>query len=692
VDIEEKKPLQIDKGKYADLDDYNWSPDSKWVVYAKAAENLNQVIYLFSLADKKITPVTTSFNSSWKPVFDPGGKYLCFFSNRDYNEVLGVYDFEFANPKATRVYVVTLRSDLPSPFAPQSDEAGAKKPESPPAEKKEEKKAEEAPAGREVPKGFRIDLAGIADRVVALPTPAENSRALDAADGFVYYVTMPVSGLSGPLPGESPAIHAYDMNERKDSILITSATRYTLSFDGKKVLYAAPRGAGGDEEDEEMPSPQTYGIIDAKPEKEPHHAGEGALNLASMRLEVDPPAEWNQIFNEVWRQERDYFFEASMNGVNWEKERERYAPLLPYVADRYDLTYVLGEMIGELSNSHTYVGGGDYPDLRPVNVGVLGADFEIDTAQGLYRFKKIYSGENWDAALRSPLTEPGVDVKPGDYLLAVNGKSLRVPQNPYQLFINTANENVTLTVNSKPSEEGARKVVVKPLGSEFSLRELDMIETNRKKVEEATAGRVGYVYLPDMSAPGLNEFVKQFFPQVRKEGLIFDVRYNGGGFVDQLIFERLRRILAGMESARNFESATIPDVVFHGYMACVTNEYAASDGDFFSYFFKKYKLGPLIGMRTWGGVRGIRGYIPLMDGGYITRPEFSLYGLKSDWLIENYGVAPDIEVDNHPDLVVQGRDPQLEKAIEVVMKEIQEHRMKPPSRPPDLPAYPAGPG
>ena len=689
VDIEEKKPVRIATGRYADITDYNWSPDSQWVAYAKTEENQNPVIYLYSLADKKTTPVTSSFTGSWNPVFDPGGKYLYFLSNRDFNEVLGVYDFEFANPKATRAYVVTLRADLPSPFAPKSDEVGAKKPENPPAEKKEEKKAEEAPAAREIPKDFRIDLAGIAERVVALPTPAENSRALGAADGFIYYVTMPVAGLSGPLPGERPAIHAYDLNERKDAVLVASATNYALSFDGKKMLYAAPRGAGGEEGE---PGPQTYGIIDAKPAAEPHHAGDGALNLSALRLAVDPAAEWKQMFNEVWRQERDYFFEPAMNGVDWPKERERYAPLLPYVADRYDLTYVMGEMIGELANSHTYVGGGDYPDLKPVNVGVLGVDFEVDADHGLYRFKKIYSGENWDAALRSPLTEPGVGVKAGDYLLEVNGKALRVPQNPYELFVNTVNENVTLTVNSKPTPDGARRVVVKPLGSEYALRQLDMIETNRQKVDEASGGRLGYIYIPDMDAAGLNAFVKQFFPQVRKPGLIIDVRYNGGGFVDQLIFERLRRILAGMDSARNFESATIPDVVFHGYLACVTNEYAASDGDFFSYFFKKYKLGPLIGMRTWGGVRGIRGFVPLMDGGYVTRPEFSLYGLDRQWLIENHGVEPDIEVDNRPDLVMKGRDPQLERAIEYLLKEIQEHPRKLPERPADLPAYPTGPG
>ncbi|HTS67571.1 MAG TPA: S41 family peptidase, partial [Terriglobia bacterium] len=324
--------------------------------------------------------------------------------------------------------------------------------------------------------------------------------------------------------------------------------------------------------------------------------------------------------------------------------------------------------------------------------GLLGVDFELDAASGLYRFKKIYPGENWDASLRSPLTEPGVVVKEGDYLLAVNGRELKAPQAPNELFVNTAEENVTLTVNSHPSATGARTVVVKPVSTEYPLRQLDMVNTNRRKVDQATGGRVGYIYIPNMGGEGLNEFVKQFFPQIRKEGLIIDVRYNGGGFVDQLIFERLRRILAGMDSARNFAGNTIPDVVFNGSMACVTNAYAASDGDIFSYFFKQYRLGPLIGTRTWGGVRGIRGYIPLLDGGYLTRPEFSVYGLDSKWVIENHGVAPDIEVDNTPDLVMKGRDPQLERAIEEVMKAIKEHPKRLPPKPADLPAYPNGPG
>ncbi|MGA8183198.1 MAG: PDZ domain-containing protein [Terriglobia bacterium] len=692
VDIHDKKPVLITQGKYFDITDYVWSPDSKWVAYANMDSNHNRAIDLYSLADRKMTPVTTSFTDSWNPAFDPGGKYLYFLSNRTYNEVLGVYDTEFANPKATGIFAVTLRADLPSPFAPRSDEAAAGKPktaaESEAAAKKKQKAEEEAL------KNFRIDLEGIEGRVVGLPIPPGNYQDLQANKGNVFYVSTPTEGLSGPLPGETPAIHVFDMEKRKDSVLMAGANNYTLSFDGKKLLYSAPSApseGGAAALFAEGGSASTYGIVDAKPPEKPHSEGEGALNLASMKMDVDPPAEWKEIFNDAWRQERDYFYEKSMNGVDWAKVRDKYAALLPYVANRFDLNYVMGEMVGELANSHTYVGGGDFPNLQPVNVGLLGVDFGVDTANGLYRFKKIYPGQNWNPAVRSPLTEPGVKVKEGDYLLAVNGKPLRLPENPYKAFVNTAGQDVTLTVNSKPSADGAWDVQIKPISSEFRLRELNWIETNREKVDKATGGKVGYVYLPDMEDVGLNEFVRQYFPQIRKQGIIFDVRYNGGGFVDQIILEHLRRILAAMESARNFAGDTIPGNVFHGYMVDLSNRYSASDGDFFTYFFKKYKLGPVIGERTWGGVRGIRGYIPEVDGGYFTRPEFSLYNLQSHWTVENHGVAPDIELDNRPDLVVKGQDPQLERAIQYLMKEIQENPKKLPPRPPDLPAYPPGP-
>ena len=701
IDIKSKKPVEVDRGKYAEIQNYGWSPDSKWLAYDKQMESGFSVVYLYGLADRKITAVTSTLNNSYAPVFDRGKRYLYFLSDRDYNEVLGNIDFEFANPKTTRVYVVTLTADEPSPFPALSDETkmkpeepavtmpspetkpGSKKNKQPPNNEGKEQKTEEKAVeteSKEPPRVFKIDLAGIQDRIVALATPPAVIRSLDASKDAIYYSSAPIRGLSGPLPGETPAIHAYDLKDRKDKVLVEGADRFVLSFDGSKLLYRA---------DAEGPR---FGIIDAKPTDTPHKPGDGVLNLSGLRVEVDPPLEWKEMYNEVWRQERDYFFEPEMNGVDWPKVREQYAQLLSYVADRYSLTYILAQVIGELSNSHTYVGGGDYPDLHPVHVGLLGADYEVDSSTGMYRFKKIFPGENWDARTRSPLTEPGVNVKEGDYLMAINGRALRPPETPDELLANTANEVVTLTVNSRSTADGARKVVVKPIADEYTLREHYMIETNRKKVDTASDGRIGYVYLPNMGGDGLNEFMRQYFPQIRKEGIIFDVRYNGGGFVDELIFERLRRILGAMDAARNFEPTARPANVFYGYMACVTNHSAASDGDIFSYMFKQYKLGPLIGERTWGGVRGIRGEIPLMDGGYITRPEFSFYGLDSKWVIENHGVQPDVVVDNPPDLVFKGQDPQLEKAIGMLMEEIKANPKKLPPRPPDLPAYPNGPG
>ena len=500
--MHEKKPVLIDKGLYDDITDYQWSPDSHWVTYAKSSDNRNHVIYLYSLDDRKSTPVTTSASDSTAPYFDPEGKYLYFLSNRDFNEVLGVYDLEFANPKAGRVYIVTLRADEPSPLPVLSDEvttsAGArcsvdadsrnqKPPEPPPAPIRSRRRSRQLRSRRTKP-AKRRPKAEIAAAEQKPGTRAAAARAfasiwkafraaswrcrflpdnlqnLTAAKGIIFYVVSPIQGLSGPLPGEPPALHAFDLKDRKDHVLLEGADQYVLSFDGKKILYAAPK-SGGEESSEEGGDggPHMYGIIDAKVPpggsdgpggsdmKSLAKVGDGALKLDTMTMEVDPPAEWKQIFNEVWRQERDYFFEASMNGVNWEQERTKYAQLLPYVADRLSLTYILGEMIGELSNSHTYVGGGDYPDIDGVNVGLLGADFAADTSSGMYRIAKIYPGENWNGNLRSPLTEPGVLVKEGDYLLAVNGRQLRIPQNPDELFINTVNQAVTLTVNSKPT-------------------------------------------------------------------------------------------------------------------------------------------------------------------------------------------------------------------------------------------------
>ena len=401
-------------------------------------------------------------------------------------------------------------------------------------------------------------------------------------------------------------------------------------------------------------------------------------------MRLDPPAEWRQIFDEAWRLERDFFYVPNLHGVDWPAMRRRYGALLPYVAHRADLTYLIGELIGELNSGHAYVGGGEAPKAKSVPIALLGADYKLDEASGRYRIDRVLQGENWIEARRSPLTESGVDVPAGSYLLKVDGLDLKAPVVPDELLENRTAGTVTLTINSRPDDRGARQVTVRPLADEEQLRYFDRIETNRTKVEKATGGVVGYLHIPNMGGDGLNEFVRQYYPQIRKQGLIVDVRNNGGGFVSEMILERLRRVLAGMGNSRNGGITTYPAQVFHGPMVCLINHYSASDGDIFPYFFKKYGLGPLIGTRTWGGVVGIRGYSPLVDGGYVTRPEFGTYGIEGQWIIEGHGVDPDIEVDNRDDLVAQGRDPQLEKGIEIVMQEIR----KSPRTLPPAPAPP----
>jgi tricorn protease len=377
-----------------------------------------------------------------------------------------------------------------------------------------------------------------------------------------------------------------------------------------------------------------------------------------------------------------------MNGVDWEAIKKKHEVLLPYVNNRYDLTYIIGEMIGELGNSHTYVGGGYYPEKEKVETGLLGADYVLDQSSGYYRINKILVGLNTDPNRRSPLTMPGMNVHEGDYILSINNSPAKFPVSIDSLLENTVGSTVTLLVNSKPDAKGGWTVEVNPIASELTLRYNDMIVHNRELVDSISGGKIGYVYLPDMEADGLNAFVEQFYPQVRKDALIIDERYNGGGFVDQLLLERLRRILVGMEMSRNGEPGTTPAPVFYGYMTCLINEYSASDGDIFPYYFRKYNLGPLIGKRTWGGVRGIRGYRSLVDDGYVTTPEFSVYGMNSEWVIENHGVDPDIEVDQTPKLVMEGSDPQMETAIKYLLDEIKKAPRQLPPIPPYMPAYP----
>lgn len=654
VDVDTKQVVKIDKSNVNEINSYTWSPDSRWVAYQMQEDNGFTTIRMYSLATAKSTPVTSDFTNSYSPAFDPDGKYLYFSSDRALNASLGSFELSYAYERTSQILCLTLAANTPSPLAPESDEVAA--------EAKPESKAEADKTPK--PVETKVDLDGIQNRVVALVTNPGNYGGLQGGKGVLFYQAFPSFALTGA-PPEQTKLRAYDLAKRKD-VELGQFDNYDISPDKTKLILL---------------SGSNYTIVDAKADA--IRPGEGqTLNLSGMQMKVDRRAEWKQMFYEAARIERDYFYAPNMHGLNWNAVRDRYAAMLPYVAHRFDLTYLIGEMIGELNTSHAYTGGGDLPNVKHVRFGLLGVDFE--EANGYYRFKNILQGENWDEDHRSPLTEPGVDVKPGEYLLAVDGVELRSPTNPYALFENKAGVAVTLKVNSTPTLAGAREVTVRTLTSESQLRYFNWVERNRRYVEEKTGGRVGYVHIPNMGGEGLNEFVKYYYPQIRKDGLIVDVRYNGGGFVSQMILDRLRRTLSAMDAPRNGQPTTYPAAVFTGPMTCLLNELSSSDGDQFPIAFKQYGLGKLIGKRSWGGVTGIRGYINLMDGGYVTAPEFGSFSLDSQWMVEGYGVDPDIEVDNLPMDELNGKDAQLDRAIEQVTIEMK-------SRPARLPARPADP-
>ena len=669
VDIEKKEPVLADSSDEWEIRDYTWSPDSRWLAYSKPHENDFRSVYIYNLESEEVHQVTSSMTNDWNPAWDPQGQYLYFLSDRNLNPSLGTFDWTYNYHRTAGIYLTTLRKALKNPFAPRSDEVEEEEEkQDSDGDKKDKKSKEEEQESPDV----TIDFDGIQGRMIAVPVDADNYRSLHAAEGALFYITYPTQGLGGKVEPIQSALHGFDMEKREATEIAKPVGNYDISPEKKHLIYQ---------------SSGSYYVIDAKPAEA---SDAKPLDLSGMEAEVDYQAEWREIFEEAWRYQKNYFYNPGMNEVDWQAMKEKYEVLVPHVAHRYDLNYVIGEMIAELSNSHTYVGGGDYPDLDQVKYGQLGIDMQVNN--GRYQITKIYRGDNTREERISPLTKPGVDISEGDYILAIDGKGLTPEQNFNAALENKVGKQVVLTVSSSPRRNDSRKVTVEPIGSEYELRHWDWVKSNREKVDDMSNGQIGYIYLTDMSNTGLNEFVEQYYPQIRKKGLIVDVRYNGGGFVDQLILERLRRTLIGMGMSRDGGTGTVPPQVFTGYAACLINGFSASDGDIFPYYFRKYGLGELIGTRTWGGVRGIRGNPGIMDGGYVYPPEFSRYDLDSTWNMENYGVAPDIRVDNLPHEVVQGRDPQLEKAVEVLMKKIEENpegkNLELPPRPDFKPPYP----
>lgn len=598
-----------------------------------------------------------------EPVFDPEGKYLYLLSSRDVAPTLGQLELSYTVNKTTRPSAITLRADLPSPFAPRSDEV--KTAEEREAKEKEAKGKEEA---RKKVEPVRIDLAGMERRLVPFPVAPGNYQHLALARGKAYWLSLQTAELTDSEERPRASLRVFDLEKQKEAELLPGVERYDLSADGARLLYRADKA---------------WAIVEPKEGLKP---GEGALKLDSMRMELDPRAEWAQIFDETWRLFRDFFYLPDMGKVDWPGVRQRYAPLLASVTNRSDLTYLLGEVVGELGTGHTYVGGGDLPRLERLPVGTLGVDLVLDAAAGRWRIARILPGQSWVEGRSSPLAVPGAAVSAGDYLLAVDGRELKAGDEPYRLLAGTAGRLVRLSVNGRPTAAGAREVTVQALPDERDLRYADWVERNRQAVEKASGGKVGYLHLPDMGAHGLTEFIRQFYAQAQKPGLVVDVRYNGGGFVSQMILERLRRRVMGMGNQREAAPGSYPDSAVSGPMAAIANQYSGSDGDIFPHFFKAYGLGPVIGERTWGGVVGIRGneMFNLADGGYAWVAEFGMYDLRGRWIVENEGVAPDIEVDRLPADMVAGRDPQLDRAVAEVLKQIEAQR---PVLPPPPPSF-----
>ena len=693
VRVDGGAPRLVAQDKLGEIHDQAFSPDGRWLAFSMSAVGRRRDLYLQEIAGGHVTRLGDGNEIDGNPAWSPDGKYLYFTSSRHENPVGSDIDFDFAFLKSGGIYAIALAKDTASPVAPKSDEAdGApEKDDAKMDDDAQRKKAAKAVKDTANAKGsaadekqppdrtaaiapIRIDLDGLMARAVALPVDAANIAQLDVRGSRVFYLTQPNGLIEGPLKGEKSALRFYDLKKRKASVVIEDVDAYSLSLDGERVLVRHDK---------------EYTVLDTKADAAKDEETKKSLNLGHLRALVDPAQEWSEMFDNAWRLERDLFFSTAMNGADWKAVHASYRKLLPLAGSREDLNYLIGQMLGEMSNSHTYVGGGDDGETAPpARAGLLGADFTLDAASGRYRFATIYPGDNTREDYRSPIAQPGLDVKPGDFLLAVNGTDLRAPTDPDALLqLTDADTTVDLTVAS--SANGTpRHVVVKPVDKELPLREAAWIAHNRALVGKLSGGRVGYVYMSDMGQLGIQQFVRQFYAQLGKQAMILDDRWNGGGFIAPFALERLRRVLSTLDVNREGGIATEPESVLNGPKVALINHWSSSDGDIFPDLFKRYGLGPLVGTRTWGGVRGIRGYWPMMDGGYVTIPEEAVYDLGSQWVAENHGIDPDVEIENQPADLLAGHDAQLEAAIAMMVKAIDAKPSRLPPPPPLLPAYP----
>jgi len=659
-DIDTDKTTTVDKQWYyyqGNLDGFSvsWSPDSRWLAYHRDVEGRSSAVFLFDTKEGKSAQVTSGYYSDANPIFDPDGKYLYFLTGRTFTPVYSDLDNSWIYPNTTSIAVTTLSPDSLSPLAPKNDSTAVKKEEvkkeaAADKEKTKEKKEEK-------PKETAITLAGLEDRAVLLPPAAGNMGGLAAVSGKVIYHRIPNAGSAD----KKRSLMFYDLDKREEKTIVDDVDRFMVAADGKKVLV----GKAG-----------SYSIVDIGENQKL----DKKVPTAQLDMTVDPKAEWKQIFNDVWRIERDFFYDPNMHGVDWKAMKERYGKLLEHAVTRWDVNFVIGELIAELNASHTYRGGGDVEEGETRAFGYLGVDWEL--VNGAYRIKKIIRGAPWDTEVRAPLSASGVKVNEGDYVLAVNGEPMDVSKSPWAAFVGLSEKTVELTVNNKPQYEGARTVIVQLLADETRLRHLAWIEANRTRVDEATKGRVGYIYVPTTGIDGQNELVRQFVAQFTKEGLIVDERWNGGGQIPDRFIELLNRKPLAFWAVRDGKNWQWPPVAHFGAKAMLINGWSGSGGDAFPDYFRKAGLGPLIGTRTWGGLIGITGAPTLIDGGNVTVPTFRMYNPDGTWFKEGHGVDPDIEVKEDPTQLAKGIDPQLERGIEEVLKAVKASPPAIPKQPP----------
>ena len=652
---------KVDRSTHEDPESYVWAPDSRWLAYVKSNASRNTSIWLYSLDAKATRQLTSDETSETNPAFDPEGRYLYFLSNRDYNLAFSSYEFNFLYNNATRIYAATLAADGPALYRPQSDEVGVVDKDADSSDDKhdEDDKGDKSKA----PKKLRIDFPGFNQRVVTLNAPAGNYGDLSANAEGVFFVA------GGDDDAGSAELRFLGLDADDKPEAVATVTGYALSAAGNKLLLRR-----GDK----------FAIVDAKPKAD---FDANALALSRMELRIEPRCEWRQMFVDGWRILRDWFYDPGMHGEDWNAIRAKYEALLPHVAVRADLDYLLQEIAGEANAGHVYVERGDEPRVERKSGGLLGAELASHES-GYVRIARIFPGENWNPMLRSPLTEPGVNVAEGEYILAVDNFSTRGVDNVYRLLENTADRVITLRVNVNPQEGGAREVRVRTLDSEQGLRYLDWVQSRRRMVEQLSDGRIGYIHVPNTAVEGSRELFKGMLAYSAKDALIIDDRYNGGGFIPDRLIELLSRQPLNYWKQRGLEPNPTPLLHHRGPKAMLINGLSSSGGDALPYYFRKMQLGKLFGTRTWGGLIGISGNPRLADNGAILAATFRFLDTDNAWAVENDGVAPDVEVIDRPEAIAAGRDPSIEAAVQHLLRELQAKPPKPVTAPPAPTTFP----